>query len=79
MEIRKIRPGVICVSFKGVPSASFREIAERAYEEVGEEPPLSFELSVFSKDNATLLFARKKEISAVHIGASRRLCTHIMN
>lgn len=79
MEIRKIRSGVICVSFKGVPSVPFREIAEKAYEKIGEVPPESFELSVFSKDSETLLFAYTKEISAVHVGASRRLCKHIIN
>ena len=79
MEVRKIRRGVICVSLSESPSESFRSIAEKAYASVGEVPPASFELSVFSKDNETLLFAREKEISAVHIGASRRLCKHIIN
>lgn len=79
MEVRKIRRGVICVSLSEKPSDSFRKIAEKAYISIGEMPPQSFELSVFSKDNTTLLFAREKEISAVHIGASRRLCKHIIN
>ncbi len=81
MEIQKIRRGVICVSISGkIPdSESFRRIAEKAYKAVGEVPPASFEMTVFSKDNTTLLFAREKEISAMHIGASRRLCKHILN
>ena len=79
MKIQKIRRGVICISFSGTSSVPFREIAEKAYEEVGEDPPESFELSVFSKDSETLLFAYTKEISAVHVGASRRLCKHIIN
>ncbi|MBE6912009.1 MAG: hypothetical protein E7473_05745 [Ruminococcaceae bacterium] len=79
MEISKIRRGVICISLSEAPSESFNQIAKKAYEAVGEVPPPSIEITVFSKDGNTLLFANKKETSAIHIGASRRLCRYISN
>lgn len=79
MEISKIRRGVICISLSGKVTEPLRQIVERAYEAIGEVPPPSFEITAFSKGNATLLFAGQKESSAMHLGASRRICKHILN
>ena len=79
MEIQKIRHGVICIILSEAPSEPFSQIAKKAYRALGEVPPASIEITFFSKDGNFLLFAKKKEVSAMQIGASRRLCKHILN